>query len=308
MLFGSGMAAATSVILAVPPGSRIVASQVMYWAFRRWLMSEGPRFGYTIEFVDTTNLDAVRAALKPATALLYVETPGNPLWPISDIAPLAEIAHAAAAMLAIDSTCATPVFTQPLRLGADIVMHSASKYLNGHSDVIAGALASARASELWERIKSIRIQHGAILGPFEAWLLQRGLRTLDVRVRAQAASAAILAERLSTDPSVASVLYPGLPSHPGHTVAARQMSGFGAMLSIRLKGGAAAAIATAARVELWKRATSLGGVESLIEHRGSVEGPPCPTDLLRLSVGLEHPDDLFSDLDDAIRAAHGAAA
>src|SRR5882672_650375 len=277
LVFGSGMAAATSIILAVPPGGRIIASQVMYWAFRRWLMSEGPRFGYTIEFVDTTNLDAVRAALKPATALLYVETPGNPLWPISDIAPLAEIAHAAAALLAIDSTCATPVFTQPLRLGADIVMHSASKYLNGHSDVIAGALATARASELWERIKSIRIQHGAILGPFEAWLLQRGLRTLDVRVRAQAASAAILAERLSNHPSVASVLYPGLPSHPGHAVAARQMSGFGAMLSIRPKGGETSAIATAAKVELWKRATSLGGVESLIEHRGSVEGPPCPS-------------------------------
>jgi cystathionine gamma-synthase len=308
LVFGSGMAAATSVILAVPPGSRIVASQVMYWAFRRWLMSEGKRFSYTIELVDTTDLDAVRTALQPTTALLYVETPGNPLWPISDIAALAEIAHAAGAMLAVDSTCATPVFTQPLRLGADIVMHSASKYLNGHSDVIAGALATARASELWERIKSIRIQHGAILGPFEAWLLQRGLRTLDVRVRAQAASAAILAERLSNHPRIAGVLYPGLPSHPGHAVAARQMSGFGAMLSIRPKGGETAAIATAAKVELWKRATSLGGVESLIEHRGSVEGPPCPTDLLRLSVGLEHPDDLFSDLDDALRAAHGAAA
>jgi cystathionine gamma-synthase len=308
LVFGSGMAAATSVILAIPPGSRIVASQVMYWAFRRWLMSEGPRFGYTIELVDTTDLDAVRTALKLKTALLYVETPGNPLWPISDIATLAEIAQAAGAMLAVDSTCATPVFTQPLRLGADIVMHSASKYLNGHSDVIAGALATARASELWERIKSIRIQHGAILGPFEAWLLQRGLRTLDVRVRAQAASAAILAERLSTHPCIAAVLYPGLPSHPGHAVAARQMSGFGAMLSIRPKGGETAAIATAAKVELWKRATSLGGVESLIEHRGSVEGPPCPTDLLRLSVGLEDPDDLLSDLDQALRAGHGAAA
>jgi cystathionine gamma-synthase len=308
LVFGSGMAAATSVILAVPPGSRIVASQVMYWAFRRWLISEGKRFGYTIDLVDTTDLGAVRTALKPATALLYVETPGNPLWPISDIAALAEIAQAAGAMLAVDSTCATPVFTQPLRLGADIVMHSASKYLNGHSDVIAGALATARASELWERIKSIRIQHGAILGPFEAWLLQRGLRTLDVRVRAQAASAAILADRLTNHPRIAGLLYPGLPSHPGHTVAARQMSGFGAMLSIRPKGGVAAAIATAAKVELWKRATSLGGVESLIEHRGSVEGPPCPPDLLRLSVGLEDPDDLFSDLDQALRAGHGDAA
>jgi cystathionine gamma-synthase len=188
------------------------------------------------------------------------------------------------------------------------VMHSASKYLNGHSDVIAGALAAARASDTWERIKAIRIQHGAILGPFEAWLLQRGLRTLDVRVRAQAASAALLADRLSQHPQIATVLYPGLPSHPGHEIAARQMSGFGAMLSIRTKGGEAAAIAAAAKVELWKRATSLGGVESLIEHRGSVEGPPCPPDLLRLSVGLEDPDDLFSDLDHAIRAAHGAPA
>src|SRR3954447_23370358 len=308
LVFGSGMAAATSVILAVPPGSRIVASHVMYWAFRRWLMSEGKRFGYTIELVDTTDLDAVRAALKPGTALLYVETPGNPLWPISDIAALAEIAQAAGAMLAVDSTCATPVFTQPLRLGADIVMHSASKYLNGHSDVIAGALATARASELWDRIKSIRIQHGAILGPFEAWLLQRGLRTLDVRVRAQTASAAILAERLSGHPGIAGVLYPGLSSHPGHAVAARQMSGLGGMLSIRSKGGAAAAIATAANVELWKRATSLGGVESLIEHRASIEGAgtPCPTDLLRLSVGVEDTGDLYDDLDQALRRAHNA--
>jgi cystathionine gamma-synthase len=303
LLFGSGMAAATSVVLALPVGARIVASQVMYWAFRQWLTTEAPRFGYAVELVDTSNLDAVRSAIKPGTALVYTETPGNPLWPISDIAAIAEIAHAAGAMLAVDSTCATPVFTQPLRFGADLVMHSASKYLNGHSDVIAGALAVARASQTWDRIKAIRIQHGAILGPFEAWLLQRGLRTLDVRVRAQTASAAILAERLSRHPQVASVLYPGLPSHPGHAVAARQMSGFGGMLSIRPKGGEAAAIATAANVRLWKRATSLGGVESLIEHRGSVEGPPCPSDLLRLSVGLEDPDDLYTDLDRALRAA-----
>src|SRR5689334_16818396 len=243
LVFGSGIAAATSVILAVPPGSRIVASHVMYWAFRRWLMSEGKRFGYTIELVDTTDLDAVRAALKPATALLYVETPGNPLWPISDIAALAEIAQSAGALLAVDSTVATPIFTQPLRLGADIVMHSASKYLNGHSDVIAGALAVASPNETWEAIKRVRINHGAILGPFEAWLLLRGLRTLDVRVRTAAASAAQLATRFAAHPRIASVLYPGLPAHPGHAVAARQMSGFGGMVSIRVKGGEAAAIA-----------------------------------------------------------------
>jgi cystathionine gamma-synthase len=310
-LFSSGMAAATAVVLALPAPSHIVASQVMYWAFRHWLGSDAPRFGHRIDFVDTTNLDAVRAATKPATTkLVYIETPGNPLWAISDIAGIAEIAHAAGATLVVDSTVATPVLTQPLSLGADIVMHSASKYLNGHSDVIAGALASARANDAWQRIKTVRTQHGAILGPFEAWLLLRGLRTLDVRVRTQARSAMLLANKLKDHPHIAGVLYPGLPAHPGHAVAARQMSGFGAMLSIRVSGGEPAAIATAARAELWKRATSLGGVESLIEHRASVEGPdsPCPPDLLRLSVGLEDPDDLYADIDQALRRAHATAA
>jgi len=306
-LFGSGMAAATAVVLALPARSHVVASQVMYWAFRNWLINAAPRFGHQVDFVDTGDLEAVRAAVNPATtSLVYIETPANPLWAISDIAAIAEIAHAAGAMLAVDSTVATPVFTRPLALGADIVMHSATKYLNGHSDVIAGALACARPSEPWDRIKTLRIQHGAILGPFEAWLLLRGLRTLDVRVKTQAESAARLANELRQHPHIAGVLYPGLPSHPGHAVAARQMSGFGAMLSIRVKGGERAAISTAAQVELWKRATSLGGVESLIEHRASVEGPdsPCPPDLLRLSVGLEDPDDLDRDLDRALLLAH----
>ncbi|HEY7302052.1 MAG TPA: aminotransferase class I/II-fold pyridoxal phosphate-dependent enzyme [Xanthobacteraceae bacterium] len=305
LLFASGMAAALTVVLAQPPGSRIIASQVMYWAFRRWLMVEAVRFGYRVEFVDTSDLAAVRAAAKPGAALVYVETPGNPLWTISDIAAIAEIAHAAGALLAVDSTVATPVLAQPLLLGADIVMHSASKYLNGHSDVIAGALATTVANSAWECIKALRVQHGAILGPFDAWLLGRGLRTLDVRVKTQAASAMWLAERLDGHPAVAEVLYPGLPTHPGHAVALRQMSGFGAMLSIRVSGGEGAAIAAAARVELWKRATSLGGVESLIEHRASVEGAgsPCPPDLLRLSAGLEDPEDLLADLDQALRSA-----
>ena len=190
-LFGSGMAAATAVVLALPQRSHIVASQVMYWAFRHWLANEAPRFGHRVDFVDTTDLDAVRKAVKPGkTALVYIETPGNPLWTISDIAARRrDRARSRRAARAVDSTVATPVFTQPLALGADIVMHSASKYLNGHSDVIAGALAAARPSELWERIKTVRVQHGAILGPFEAWLLLRGLRTLDVRVRTQTASA-----------------------------------------------------------------------------------------------------------------------
>jgi cystathionine gamma-synthase len=305
LLFASGMAAATAVVLALPQGSRIVASQLMYWAFRHWLMSEAARFGYRVELADTSDLAAVRSAVTPGTALVYIETPGNPLWTISDISAIAEVAHAVGAILAVDSTVATPIATQPLRLGADLVMHSASKYLNGHSDVIAGVLAVAKTTEAWERIRTLRVQHGAILGPFEAWLLGRGLRTLDVRVKAQMQSAMWLAERLGIHPAIAEVLYPGLATHPGHAVAARQMNGFGAMLSIRVLGGEGAAVRTAACVELWKRATSLGGVESLIEHRASVEGlgSPCPPDLLRLSVGLEDPDDLLADLDQALQSA-----
>jgi cystathionine gamma-synthase len=307
-LFGSGMAAATAIVLALPAPSHIVASQVMYWAFRHWLANEAPRLGHHVDFADSTDPAAMSAAIKPGTTkLVYIETPGNPLWTISDIAALAEIAHAAGALLAVDSTVATPVFTRPLRLGADMVMHSASKYLNGHSDVIAGVVAAAKPGATWERVKTMRTQFGAVIGPFEAWLLLRGLRTLDVRVRTQAATAMLIASRLACHARIAHVLYPGLAGHPGHAVAERQMTGgFGAMLSIRVRGGERAAIAAAAKVRLWKRATSLGGVESLIEHRASVEGAhsPCPPDLLRLSVGLEDPEDLIGDLDHALNAAH----
>jgi cystathionine gamma-synthase len=309
MLLGSGMAAATAIVLALPGPSHIVASQVMYWAFRHWLTHEAPRLGHQVDFADSTDLAAMAAAIKPGiTRLVYIETPGNPLWTISDIAAIARLAHTAGALLAVDSTVATPVFTRPLRLDADLVMHSASKYLNGHSDVIAGVVAAARPGEVWERVKAVRTQLGAIIGPFEAWLLLRGLRTLDVRVRTQAATAMLIATRLTRHAGISHVLYPGLPHHPGHAVAARQMTGgFGAMLSIRLAGGERAAIAAAAAVRLWKRATSLGGVESLIEHRASVEGAgsPCPADLLRLSVGLEDPDDLMADLEQALAAAAG---
>ena len=307
MLFGAGMAAATSAILALEPPAHVVAPRVMYWAFRKWLVEQAPRFGVETTLVDMGDLDAVRAAVVPGkTRLVWAETPGNPLWNITDIAAVAEIAHAAGALLAVDSTVATPVFTQPLALGADIVMHSATKYLNGHSDVIAGALACARPDDLWARLTALRAQHGAILGPFEASLLLRGLRTLDVRVRAQAETAMQLATQLAAHPQVASVLYPGLKNHAGHEIAGRQMSGgFGGMLSLCVRGGEAAAIATAARVQVWKRATSLGGVESLIEHRASVEGPdsPCPPELLRLSVGLEDVEDLYGDLDKALKTS-----
>jgi cystathionine gamma-synthase len=309
MLFGAGMAASTAAVMALPEPGHIVASQVMYWAFRDWLVREAPRFGHRVELVDTTDPDAVRAALRPGeTKLVWVETPGNPLWTITDVAAVAALTHEAGARLAVDSTVATPVFSQPLALGADLVMHSASKYLNGHSDVLAGALATATPDDpWWTRIAELRTRHGMILGGFEAWLLLRGLRTVDVRVRAQAATAMQLATWLSHHRRVESVLYPGLSSHPGHGVATRQMSGFGAMLSIVVAGGADAAIATAAAVDVWKRATSLGGVESLIEHRASIEGPssPCPPGLLRLSVGLEDPDDLYADLDHALTGVTG---
>jgi cystathionine gamma-synthase len=306
LLFGSGMSAATAAIMALPEPSHIVASEVMYWAFRHWLTTEAPRFGHRVELVDTSDLVAVRRAVRRGKPkLVWIETPANPLWTITDIAAVAEIAHRAGARLAVDSTVATPVLSQPLALGADLVMHSASKYLNGHSDVIAGALATARPDAWWERIKTLRIQHGLILGPFEAWLLLRGMRTLEARVRAASDSAVLLATWLRDHPRIAAVLYPGLQDHPGHAIATLQMRGYGAMLSIRVRGGARAAIATAARVKLWKRATSLGGVESLLEHRASVEGKgsPCPPDLLRLSVGLEDAEDLFADLDRALRAA-----
>jgi cystathionine gamma-synthase len=306
LLFSSGMAAATAVFQALSPGDHVVASKVMYWALRSWLMTEATRWGLSVDFAETDDLDALRAAVVPGrTKLVWAETPSNPLWTITDIAGAAEIAHAAGARLAVDSTTASPIHTRPLTFGADIVMHAATKVLNGHSDVVAGVLAGARADEFWSKVVAIRKMQGAILGPFEAYLLMRGMRTLHLRAAAQARSAMTLAERLSAHPKVARVLYPGLPQHPGHDVAARQMEGgFGYMLSIQLVEGEAAAIRTAARVRLWKRATSLGGVESLIEHRASVEGPgtPCPPDLLRLSTGIEDADDLFQDLDEALRS------
>ena len=306
LLFGSGMGAATTVLLGLEKPTHIIASQVMYWGFRAWLREIG-HYGHRVSFVDTSDIKAVRAAVRPGeTGLLWIETPSNPLWSITDIAAVSEIAHATDAILCVDSTVATPIFTRPLSLGADIVMHSATKYLNGHSDVVAGALATVRDSPLWTRVRKMRGQFGSALSPFDAWLLMRGMRTLDVRVRAQAKSAAKLAEQLVGHPAISSVLYPGLKQHVGHEVAFRQMTGgFGGMFSIRIKKGEEAAIAIAACVELWKRATSLGGIESLIEHRASIEGEgsPCPGDLLRLSVGLEDVNELYFDLTRALSVA-----
>lgn len=305
LLFSSGMAAATAVFQALDPGDHIIAPRVMYWALRHWLLTEAKRWGLLVDFIDIEDCDALRAAILPGkTKLIWAETPSNPLWTITDIAAAADIAHEAGARLAVDSTTASPYHTRPLTLGADIVMHAATKVLNGHSDVVAGAIAAQKSDAFMERIKTIRKGQGAILGPFEAYLLLRGMRTLHVRQATQSMNAMILAERLAELPEIEQVLYPGLPSHLGHEIARQQMeNGFGYMLSIRVKAGEAAAIRTAAHVQLWKRATSLGGVESLIEHRASIEGEgsPCPPDLLRLSVGIEAVEDLYADLVCALR-------
>lgn len=303
---GSGMAAATAAFLALERPAHVVAPNVMYWALKKWLADDAATFGIRTTFVDATNLDAIAAAVIPGeTRMIWVETPANPLWGVTDLAGAARIAHAAGAILGVDSTAATPVLSRPLEHGADVVMHSATKYLNGHSDVLAGALIYPRKDAYFDRAARIRSTLGAIIGPFEASLLLRGLRTLHVRVRHQAASAMTIARHFAKEPRISDVLYPGLASHAGHEVAARQMTGgFGGMVSVRVKAGEAAAIRAAANVKVWKRATSLGGVESLIEHRASIEGAgtPCPPDLLRLSVGLEATEDLIQDLEQALAA------
>ncbi len=306
-LFASGMAAATAVFQALKPGDHVIAPKVMYWSLRNWLVNFASQWGLQVEFIDVHDPLQLQRALQPGkTHLVWAETPANPLWTITDIAATADIAHKAGALLAVDSTTASPVLTRPLTLGADIVMHSATKYLNGHSDLIAGALVTREDSEYWKRVKMVRAQIGGTMGSFEAWLLLRGMRTLFLRVDAACRSAQRIAEHFESHTQIAEVLYPGLASFAGHVVAAKQMrGGFGGMLSIRVKAGEARAIATAANVELWKRATSLGGVESLIEHRASVEGAgtPVPFDLLRLSVGIENADDLIADLEQALKRA-----
>ena len=309
-LFASGMAAATAVFQSLLPGDHVLASRVLYWGVRKWLAEFALAWGLDVEFVDSTDLEAVASALRPGrTRLVWVETPANPMWEVTDLAAVCELADAAGARVAVDNTVATPVHTRPMEFGADLVVHSATKYLNGHSDVLAGAVLTARRDPFWERIRSWRRNAGAVPGPFEAWLLQRGMRTLFLRVRRASDSALAIASHFQGHPALRAVLYPGLPSHPGHQVAARQMrDGFGGMLSIRLAGGAEQAMAVLPAVSVFKRATSLGGVESLIEHRRSTEGPssPVPDDLLRLSIGIEAPEDLVADLDAALAAARRA--
>lgn len=305
-LFASGMAAIASIFQALSPGDHVVAGRDLYFGTPKYLREIAIPWGLQVEFVDTADLEAVERAVRPgATKLVYIETPANPTWKITDIAAVAAIARAAGAALAVDSTTASPVITRPIEHGADFVVHSATKYLNGHSDVLAGAVVAAREDALWERIGKQRFLAGGILGPFEAWLLLRGMRTLYVRVRQASDSAMRIARHFEGHKAVAQVCYPGLPGFPGHDIAARQMTGgFGGMLSLRLAGGGEAAVAMVRKVKLFVRATSLGGVESLIEHRATIEGEDSdvPADLLRLSVGLEAVEDLIADLEQALQA------
>ena len=304
MLFSSGQAASAAVFQALMPGENVLVPRNMYWAFRKWLLEFAAPRGLGVELYDNSSLDdlASKARVRK-TRLIWVETPANPTWDVTDIAAASSIAREAGAVLAVDSTAATPMLTRPLDLGADLVMHSATKYLNGHSDVIAGALATKKDDELWQRIRYVRGGGGAVLGPFEAWLLLRGMRTLHIRVAAACSNAMKIAQRFEGHAKLSHVLYPGLASHPGHRVASKQMSGgFGGMISLRLKAGEQASKDFTARLRVFKRATSLGSVESLAEHRASVEGPGtlCPPDLVRLSIGIEHVDDLIADIEGAL--------
>jgi cystathionine gamma-synthase len=304
LLFSSGMAAAMAVVQSLKPGDHIVAPKVMYWGLRNWLVKFCDNWGLGLDLFDSTDPDALANTVsKGETKLVWIETPCNPTWNVIDIAAASEVAHEAGAWLVVDSTVPTPVLTRPIEHGADIVVHSATKYLNGHCDVVAGAVVTAREDELWERICEVRTEAGAMLGSFEAWLLQRGMRTLFLRVRKASESALAIAQHFEGHDNVEAVIYPGLPGHPGHEIAKQQMDGgFGGMMSLHVKGGAEGALNVVKRCKVFTRATSLGGVESLIEHRYTIEGEssPIPKDWLRLSIGIESVDDLIADLEQAL--------
>ncbi len=308
LLFASGMAAATSVFEVLAPGAHVVAPRPMYFTLRRWLEARAADGRLAVDWFPAGDLEALEQALRPGeTQLVWLESPANPRGEITDLRAAAERAHAAGARVAADGTLATPVLTRPLSLGCDLVMHSATKQLGGHADVVAGALVTARRDPLWERIERERGTRGAILGPFEAWLLLRGMRTLYLRVRRSAESALAVARALDGHPAVTGVDHPGLSSHPGHATAAAQMDGgFGPVVSVRV-GSAERARRVAGALEHFHDASSLGGVESLVEHRAAVEGAGTlvPDDLLRLSIGIEDPEDLIDDLRHALAQLGG---
>ena len=302
--FASGMAAVCAFFETVNSGEHVVAPRIMYHGAQDWLRRISAKRSIDLTFFDAGNIDELNSAVRPGkTSVVWIETPVNPTWDVIDISRAAEIAHAAGAVLAIDGTVASPVTTRALEHGADIVFHSATKYLNGHSDVVAGILVTAKEDERWEEIKLVRTLTGGILGPMEAWLLLRGMRTLFLRFDKASQSALQLARHFSDHPRLQQVLYPGLENHTGHEIARRQMTnGYGGMLSLLVDGDAEVAKRIAGNTQLFVRATSLGGVESLIEHRASVEGPDSkvPHNLLRLSIGIENCEDLIKDLEQSL--------
>ncbi len=304
LAFSSGVAAAMTVFQALKPGDHVICTQDAYHGVQRLLREVLQPWQLRVSFVDAADADAVRKALTPVTQLIWVETPSNPLLRITDLAAIAEIARRAHALTVCDNTFATPVLQRPFDYGMDFSMHSATKYLGGHSDVLGGAIVARTASAFSERLRLLQSEAGAVPSPFDCWLLLRGAATLHLRIRAQTENAVRIAGFLAEHQAVENVFYPGLESHPGHALAKQQMRGFGAMLSFTLRGGAATAMRTVASVKLFTRATSLGGVESLIEHRASMEGPDTktPGNLVRVSVGVEHAGDLIADLDQALAA------
>ena len=299
--FGSGLAASSAVLQALAPGDHVIAPADVYHGMTKLLREVYMRWGLEVSFVDMTKLDEIKQAAGPKTKLIWVETPSNPLLKITDIAAAAEIAHAAGAICACDNTWA-PIVQRPLDLGPDLAIHATTKYLGGHSDVTGGTVITKAKTAFFERVREIQTTCGAVPSPFDCWLILRGMRSLPWRMRGHSENALKVAAWLADHPRVEAVHYPGLASHAGHEIAARQMTEFSGMLSFEVRDGREAALGVAAKTEIFIRATSLGGVESLIEHRASIKGedPRTPPGLLRLSIGLEHPDDLIEDLAQAL--------
>ena len=299
--FASGLAASSAVLQSTASGDHVVAPTDVYHGMTKLLREIYMRWGLEVTFVDMTNLEAVRSAIRPQTKLIWIETPSNPLLKITDIAAVAEIARAAGAICACDNTWA-PIVQRPLDLGCDLVMHSTTKYLGGHSDVTGGAIVARTATDFFARVREIQTTCGGVPSPFDCWLILRGMRSLPWRMRGHCENALKVATWLTDHAQVEAVHYPALETHAGREIAARQMNAFSGMLSFEVRGGRDAALAVAARTKIFIQATSLGGVESLIEHRASIKGedPRMPQGLLRLSMGLEHPDDLIEDLAQAL--------
>lgn len=304
LFFPSGMAAVAALFRTIPSGGKVVVQSGIYWGTTGWTRAFCARRAITLQEVDASDAKALEAACASGPVdLVWIETPSNPWLKMADIALAARAAHGAGGRLAVDATAATPLLLRPLEMGADIVMHSATKAINGHTDVLAGVISCAETgSDLWQAVRADRHDAGAILGPFEAWLLLRGMRTLPLRMERMCANAMAIADFLDAHDQVEAVLYPGLSSHPDHALAARQMTGgFGYLMSVLLRGGRAAALRMAGRLDLFHRATSLGGVESLVEHRHTIEPDTgIPDNLLRLSIGIEDAGDLIDDLEQAL--------